>query len=256
MLFASYSFLIFISILFIVYYLIPKKYQWVLLLCASYLFYFFAGPKYLIYIAVTTISTYIVSRKIGNLAQTQSRYLSEHKKELSRDEKKAYREMMKAKMQKWLLLCLFLNFGILAVVKYSNFAIANINYISRAFGGQGNLSFWNLALPMGISFYTFQTMGYIIDIYRGKYPPEKNIFKLALFVSFFPQLVQGPISRFDDLSQALFKEHSFDYKNLSFGLQRIMWGYFKKVVLADRILVAVNTLIKDPETYQRKIGFS
>ncbi|NLJ41840.1 MAG: MBOAT family protein [Clostridiales bacterium] len=250
MLFASYNFIVFISVLFIIYYIIPKKYQWVLLLLASYLFYFFAGPSYLIYIAATTISTYIAGRMIGNIAQSQARYLSEHKKELTRGEKRVYRDRQKSKMWRWLLACLLFNFGILAVVKYSNFVIANINHISKAVGGTGGFSFWNIALPMGISFYTFQTMGYIIDVYRGKYSPEKNIFKLALFVSFFPQLVQGPISRFDDLSQTLFKEHPFEYRNISFGLQRIVWGYFKKVVIADRIMVAVNTLIKDPETYQ------
>lgn len=250
MLFASYNFIIFIFLLFIVYYTIPKKYQWILLLGASYLFYFFAGPKYIIYIATTTISTYITSRAIGNLNKIQTQYLAEHKKQLSRAERRAYRESIKSKMRGWLISCLLLNFGILAVVKYANFAIANINSISRLFGGQGKLSFWDLALPMGISFYTFQAMGYIIDVYRGKYPPEENIFKLALFVSFFPQLVQGPISRFDDLAPTLFKEHSFEYRNVSFGLQRIMWGYFKKVVLADRILVAVNTIIRDPQNYQ------
>ena len=123
---------------------------------------------------------------------------------------------------------MLLNFGILAVIKYANFGIANVNYLLQAFGSGSQISFLKLALPMGISFYTFQTMGYMIDVYRGKYPPEKNIFKLALFVSFFPQLVQGPISRFDDLSETLYKEHDFDYRNVSFGLQRILWGFFKR----------------------------
>jgi D-alanyl-lipoteichoic acid acyltransferase DltB (MBOAT superfamily) len=103
---------------------------------------------------------------------------------------------------------------------------------------------------MGISFYTFQSVGYIVDVYRGKYAPEQNIGKFALFVSFFPQLIQGPISRFDDLSKTLFNEHEFDVKNISFGLQRILWGFFKKLVIADRILIAVNTITKDPENYQ------
>lgn len=180
----------------------------------------------------------------------QSKYITKHKAELSREEKKAYKESIKSKQWKWTLLCLLLNFGILAIIKYTNFFIANVNYISRTFGNGNQLSFWNLALPMGISFYSFQTMGYIIDIYRGKYAPEKNIFKLALFVSFFPQMIQGPISRFDDLSKTLFDKHSFDGRNVSFGLQRIMWGYFKKVVIADRILVAVNTIVRNTETYQ------
>lgn len=250
MLFTSYTFIAFITLLFIIYYVIPKKYQWMLLLGASYLFYSFAGIEYLLYILLTTVSTYVVSRKISKLAQVQSQYLAEHKGELSKEEKKAYKASIKSKQWKWLLFCLLLNFGVLAVLKYTNFAIANINYISNTVGLGTQLSFLKLALPMGISFYTFQTMGYIIDVYRGKYPAERNVFKLALFVSFFPQLVQGPISRFDDLSKTLFQEHSYDSRNVSFGIQRIMWGFFKKMVIADRILVAVNTIIREPETYQ------
>jgi alginate O-acetyltransferase complex protein AlgI len=250
MLFTSYTFIAFIALLFIIYYVIPKKYQWMLLLGASYLFYSFAGVEYLLYILLTTVSTYVVSRKISKLAQVQLQYLTEHKGELSKEEKKAYKASIKSKQWKWLLFCLLLNFGVLAVLKYTNFVIANINYISNAVGIGTQLSFLKLALPMGISFYIFQTMGYIIDVYRGKYPAERNIFKLALFVSFFPQLVQGPISRFDDLSKTLFQEHSYDSRNVNFGLQRIMWGFFKKMVIADRILVAVNTIIRDPETYQ------
>lgn len=250
MLFTSYSFIIFIILLFIIYYLIPKKYQWMLLLGASYAFYSYAGIKFLLYILLTTVSTYVVSLKISKQHQIQSEYLILHKGELSREEKKAYKASIKSVQWKWLLLCLFLNFGVLAVLKYTNFAIANINFISRAIGSERQLSFWKIALPMGISFYIFQTMGYIIDVYRGKYPAERNVFKLGLFVSFFPQLVQGPISRFDDLSQTLFQEHSYNGRNVRFGLQRIMWGYFKKMVIADRILVAVNTIIHDTDTYQ------
>jgi alginate O-acetyltransferase complex protein AlgI len=255
MLFTSYSFIIFIILLFVVYYLIPKKYQWMLLLGASYLFYSFAGVKYLLYIMLTTVSTYLVSRKISSLQRVQAEYLIQHKGELSKEEKKAYKASIKSKQWKWLLVCLILNFGVLAVIKYTNFAIANINFITQALGSERQLSFWKIALPMGISFYTFQTMGYIIDVYRGKYPSEKNIFKLALFVSFFPQVIQGPISRFDDLSQTLFQGHSYNSRNINFGLQRIMWGFFKKLVLADRMLVAVNTIIRDPDKYQGAFVF-
>ncbi len=250
MLFTSYSFIIFLVLLFVIYYVIPRKYQWGLLLVASYIFYSFAGVKYLLYILLTTISTYVVSRKISKLQEIQADYLIKHKGELLKEEKKAYKASMKSKQRKWLLICLLLNLGVLAVVKYTNFAITNINFISKALGSGTQLSFWKIALPLGISFYTFQTMGYIIDVYRGKYPLEKNIFKLALFVSFFPQLIQGPISRFDDLSQTLFQEHSYNSKNVSFGVQRILWGFFKKLVLADRILVAVNAIIRDTDTYQ------
>ena len=250
MLFTSYNFIIFIFVIFFVYYLIPKKYQWMLLLFASYLFYGLVDIKYLFYIITTTASAYFIGIKFNKLHQIQSDFLKENKETISREEKKKFKANIKERKWKFLLFCLLLNFGILAITKYTNFTIENINYMLTSFGSEKRLSFWTIALPMGISFYTFQTMSYIIDVYREKHSAERNFFKLALFVSFFPQLVQGPISRFDDLSKTLFKEHSFDYNNVKFGLQRILWGLFKKMVLADRILVAVNTLIRNPENYK------
>ena len=250
MLFTSYSFIIFITLLFIIYYIIPKKYQWVLLLIASYIFYSFAGLNFLAYIFLATISTHFFSIKIGNLYDVQLRYLSDNKAELSKAEIKEYKSTNKAARWKWLLSCLLLNFGVLAFAKYTNFTINNINSILDTIGSQKQLGFLDIALPMGISFYTFQSMGYIIDVYRGRFEPERNPFKLALFVSFFPQLIQGPISRFDDLSETLFEEHSLDGKNISYGLIRILWGYFKKMVIADRMLVGVNAIIQNPDIYQ------
>ena len=250
MLFASYGFILFITVLFVVYYLIPRRHQWKLLLGASYLFYYFSGPENLLYIFFTSLSTYMVAVKIDAIQKNQALFLAANSGRLSREERKAYRALVKSQQRKWLLLCLILNFGVLAVTKYTNFTIANINSVLRTVGSGTQLSFWSLALPMGISFYTFQTMSYIIDVYRGKHPAESNFFKLALFTSFFPQLVQGPISRFDNLSKTLYNEHSFDIQNVNRGLQRIMWGFFKKVVLADRILVAVNTIIRNPDIYQ------
>lgn len=245
MLFTSHNFVIFLILLFIIYYLIPKKFQWILLLTASYIFYFFAGNWYLTYILFTTVSTYFVSLKLNQLSVRQSGYLKERKDFLTREEKKEYKAAVKTKRFRWLLLCLFLNFGILGILKYTDFAIYNINMIFNQ-----ELSFFQFILPLGISFYTFQSMGYIIDVYREKYPAEKNMGKLALFISFFPQLIQGPISRFDDLKETMFKKHEYNQTNITFGLTRILWGYFKKMVVADRILIAVNTIIGDPDKYQ------
>lgn len=250
MLFTSYEFILFIVILFALYYILPKRFQWVLLLIASYVFYSFAGLGYLAYILTTTFSTYFVSRRIGLLHTVQSDYLRENKAELSREERKAYKAQMKKKQRMWLVICMVLNFGILAVIKYSDFTILNINSVFDLLNVDKNLPVLGFVLPLGISFYTFQTMGYIIDVYRDKYPYEKNIFRLALFISFFPQLIQGPISRFDDLKETLFNRHFFDTKAISFGLQRILWGFFKKLVVADRLLVAVGTIIRNPEEYQ------
>ncbi len=250
MLFVSYGFVAFVALVVLIYYLFPKHCQWCWLLFASYVFYYIASPFYLIFIAVTTVSTWAVSLQLERIQQTQTAYIKEHKATLSREEKKQYKARMKARMWQWLLFCLVLNIGILAVLKYTNFAIANFNGILAMLNTGTQLSFLSLVLPMGISFYTFQTMGYIIDVYRGTSPAERNLGKLALFVSFFPQLVQGPISRFRDLSRTLYGPHHFDSRVVAYGLYRILWGYFKKVVVADRILTAVNTIIQNPETYQ------
>lgn len=250
MLFTSYSFIGFMAVLLLAYYLVPKKCQWPLLLAASYIFYFLAGAGYLIYILVTTLTVYFAARMIDKNAGRQSDYLKEHKTELSKEEKKAYKEKQRKVRLRWMILCLLLNLGILAVVKYTNFFIFNVNGIIKAFGGTAQLSFITLALPMGISFYTFQAVGYLIDVYRGTVPAEKNPFRFALFVSFFPQLIQGPISRFGDLAKTLFEKHPFDSRTVCYGLQRVLWGYFKKLVVADRILAGVSTIIGDAGAYQ------
>ena len=246
MLFTSYEFVAFLALVFVLFYTVPKKFQWVLLLLASYGFYYIADPRYLLFILVTTISTYFLSVKISDINQETESYIKEHKKELSREEKKAYKGKMKARKWNWLLLCLIFNIGILSVTKYTNFVIVNIDNL---LGGNGVLSPVDMIVPMGISFYTFQSMGYIIDVYRGKQEAQRNPFKLALFVSFFPQLVQGPISRYGDLAPTLFAEHKFDGKTVSYGIMRMLWGYFKKMVIADRLLSAVTTLVQNTEVY-------
>lgn len=255
MLFTSYSFIGFVALLLLVYYLIPKKYQWILLLLASYIFYYIAGPVFLIYILITTVTTYFTALRIEKNADRQSEYLKAHKEELSKEDRKLYKEKQKAIRSRWKVLCILINIGILAAAKYTNFIIANVNDILGAFGWGEKISFVNMILPLGISFYTFQSLGYLIDCYRGTIRAEKNLFKYALFVSFFPQLIQGPISRFADLAKTLYAQHQFDAKAVSYGLQRVLWGFFKKLVIADRILVGVNTIIGDIDTYHGAYAF-
>ncbi len=131
---------------------------------------------------------------------------------------------------------------LLAVTGVNLFVLWLLKYTDLLFDG--------LMIPLGISFYTFQALSYLIDVYRGTEKAEKNIGKVALFAGFFPQLIQGPISRYSDLSKTLFEEHRFSWNEVSLGLQRILWGYFKKLVIADRILAAVQTLLLQPETYR------
>lgn len=127
--------------------------------------------------------------------------------------------------------CAIINFGILAVLKYRNFAVENVNQLLGTSFAQGKL-----LLPLGISFYTFQSMGYLIDVYRGKYAPDRN----PLFVSFFPQILQGPIGRYDRLGAQLFGHRTFSLTRIERGAQKMLWGYFKKIVIADWAGVIVN----------------
>lgn len=253
MLFTSGQFILFLVITVILYYLVPKKLQWIMLLLANAVFYFVAGIEGFIFIGATIISTYLISLKIDKVNSDEKQQIKENKGVWSREEKKVYKERMKKKRGRWLILGLVFNFGILAVLKYANFVITNTNDIF--FGGAEKLQLVDLFVPLGISFYTFQIMGYLIDLYYGKYKAERNICKLALFTSFFPQLIQGPISRFGDLSKTLYEEHPLDWSNIRLGLERILWGYFKKLVIADRMLIAVKALIGNTEKYTGAYAF-
>lgn len=250
MLFTSYEFIVFCIIVLVLYYICPKKLQWAFLLLASYVFYFLANPVYLIYIGITTATVWLAGLFLQKKRDGFQREFAAKKGGLSREERKRIKAAQQKKERRILLAGLLWNLGILAVVKYTNFGIANINGFLHAVGAGQRLSFVNIIVPMGISFYTFQSLGYLIDVYRGKYGAERNLFRFALFVSFFPQLVQGPISRFDDLAKTLYAPHRLDWRKLSFGLQRVLWGFFKKLVIADRMLIAVNAIIRNPETYQ------
>lgn len=256
MLFTSHEFIMFVAVIFILYYIIPKKCQWMILLLASYIFYFIAGPEYLIYIMATTITVYFSAIQIQKNIDRQKLYIKEHNGELSKEEKLNYKNLQKRIRSRWKVGCIVFNIGILAFAKYTNFLISNINILLNAVGKSDRLSFISIAVPLGISFYTFQSISYLIDVSRETVKAEKNIFKLALFVSFFPQLTQGPISRFGDLSKTLYGEHKFNIKNVTYGFQRVLWGFFKKLVVADRILVGVITIIGDYNKYNGIYAFA
>ncbi len=240
--FTSFTFVLFAALVICLYYLAPGKLQWMVLLAASYFFYLYSGTSYLFFILFTTATTYLATILMARNLEKQDAYLALHKQDLSREEKKEFKARTKKTNKIFLIACLVLNFGILAICKASLLKpVAGLLQESR-------FSFLSLGLPLGISFYMFQSMGYLVDVYWGTAKAEKNPAKLALFVSFFPQLIQGPISKFSDLAPQLFAARKFDGKTLSFGLQRILWGFFKKMVIADRIAVAIGTLRGDAYT--------
>lgn len=260
MFFTSYKFIGFVILLVALYYVLPKKAKWPLLLLGSYVFYFFAGWKCLFYIAGVTVITYVAGLLISKNKKSADARFSEMKaleksgsgspEEVGKEARKRFKEAQKKKRRHIMAIGITLALLILAVVKYTNFTIHNINGILSAFHAPKRINFLTIALPMGISFYTFQAVGYVIDVYRDRHEAQKNFFKYALFVGFFPQLVQGPISRYGDLSKELFTPHTFKGRVLERGLQRVIWGYFKKLVIADRILPAVNTMIDSPENFK------
>ncbi len=252
--FASYQFILFLLILFLIYYCVPKRCQWVILLVSGFLFYFSAGAWYPVFILITSVTVYGTGRKLGALDRELEEYRFKIKQgEIpapSREERKAFKAAVNRRKKRCMLICLFVNVGILAVVKYTNFALENVNALLEWSGNSARFDAErDIILPMGISFYTFQAVGYLLDVYWNKCVPQKNFFKFTLFVSFFPQLIQGPISRYGDLSETLYQEHRFDWKQVRFGLERMLWGYFKKMVIADRISVAVIAMMEDWKYY-------
>jgi D-alanyl-lipoteichoic acid acyltransferase DltB (MBOAT superfamily) len=230
----SLIFFLFLGIISVVYFLIPKRYQWIVLLLGSYVFYLYSDVRLIIYILFSTCTSFFGAKLIEKRA-----FLAPDKSNPD--------ELLTAKIakQKKLILIsvLILNFAILAYFKHLE---AWIGYTNTALGLVGaDFSFDNvsLILPLGISFYTFQSMGYLIDVYRGKVEADKNIAKYGLFVSFFPQLIQGPISRYDELAHQFFAPHKFDAIRAKHGIMLMLWGLFKKLVIADRIAIITKAIL-------------
>ena len=224
MLFNSLQFVLFLPIIIIGYFLIPPKFRWILLLASSYYFYMCWRADYIILIIFSTLIDYYAARRME-------------------------RHTEKKRRKKYLLLSLFTNLGLLGTFKYFNFFSDNINTAFEHFNISTQLPVLHLLLPVGISFYTFQTLSYSIDVYHGKIKAEKHLGHFALYVSFFPQLVAGPIERFDRLSPQLKTKQTFSYENMANGLRLILYGLFIKMVIADNISVYIEQIYSSPLSY-------
>ena len=220
------------------YYVCPGRLRWVLLLLASYAYYAVSGVGALPFILLTTLSTWAGALFISRIAEKSKAEIKARKAELDAAGKKALKAAAKKRQRIVFWLVLLLNFGVLAALKYS--APVTALFSMEPLG-------W--LLPLGISFYTFQSMGYLIDVYNGKYAPEQNPAKFALFVSFFPQLIQGPIARFDQLGRQLTEPHRFDLRNIQSAALLMLWGFFKKKVIADRALPLVAEVFENQGAY-------
>lgn len=225
MLFNSLSFAVFLPIVFILYWSFPHRFRWIVLLISSYYFYMSWNVKYVALILVTTLISYGTALCI---AKTDNR---KHKK-------------------MYLALAAIISLGILFFFKYFNFFQENVLAVLNMFAIKLHPATLDLLLPVGISFYTFQTLSYVIDVYRGKVTAERHFGKYATFISFFPQLVAGPIERTSNLLPQINAAHYFDYKKASYGMKLMVWGFFKKIVIADVLAVYVDKVYSTPHAFK------
>jgi len=225
MLFNSLEFLVFFPIVVAFYFLLPDRFRWILLLIASYYFYMCWNYKYVVLLLFTTIVCYVCAIWI---------YKSKNR---------SFRIFLLV-----FTLCVYL--GTLFFFKYFNFFGNTLNVIFQRFNIFYRIPSYQYLLPVGISFYTFQALSYTIDVYRGNIDPEYHLGKFALFKSFFPQLVAGPIERAGHMLPQFSKKHKFDYANIRDGVALSLWGFFKKVVIADRVSEYVNIVYNNPHSYE------
>lgn len=243
--FISLYFLLFVAVVITVYFVTPKRFRWIVLLVASYIFYLVNDLRAVAFIVLTTLSTYLATRLMKSWTEKQKNLFSEKDQEWLDANKKDFQKQLKKKKKLLLIFTLLFNFGILFMLKYfSTLADGFANLIGVTPLGL------EILLPLGISFYIFQSISYLVDVYWGKVDPEKNIFKFAVFISFFPQLIQGPISRYNQLAPQLLNGNDFKLQNLKSGLLLMLWGYFKKLVIADRANILYESIMQNYAVYQ------
>lgn len=231
----SFRFIAFVVILIPLYFVLPKKYQRAVLLCASMLFYLTGGIKGCIYITITICSQYMIALILEKRNVRMTAELAET--ETDPDKKKEIKKRFSASKKRLIFLSVFINLGLLFFLKYIDGTIGKINSLLGT-----NIKPFGLLVPLGLSYYTFKSIGYVVDVARGRIHAQRNILKLTLFISYFPALVQGPIDRYENLADQLYAEHKFDYERFCFGLQRMLWGYMKKLILAERAAVIIQTI--------------
>ncbi len=223
MLFNSYPFLVFFVVVTSLYFIIPYGKRWLLLLLASCYFYMAFVPVYILILGFTIVIDYIAGIQI---------------------------EKAKGRRRKlFLIISLIANIGVLVFFKYFNFINFNLTFLLKSFSWNNPLPYLSILLPIGLSFHTFQAMSYTIEVYRGNHPAEKHFGIYALYVMFYPQLVAGPIERPQNILYQFREKHNFNYNLVTSGLKLATWGLFKKVVIADRLSVVVDSVYNHPQNF-------
>ncbi len=224
MLFNSFEFIVFFAVVTTLYFLLPVKWRWFMLLAASCIFYMFFIPVYILILVATIVIDYFAGIYIEKSVGKRRRYL--------------------------LIISLLSNIGILAFFKYCNFFIDNFNTITQVLHWNYSINLLQIILPIGLSFHTFQAMSYTIEVYRGNQKAERHFGIYALYVMYYPQLVAGPIERPQNLLHQFHTPHQFNTALASSGLKQILIGFFKKMVIADNLAVFVNQVYDNPSGYE------
>src|SRR4030066_714116 len=223
MLFNSFSFLIFFPTVTVLYFLIPHRYRWFFLLTASCIFYMAFIPIYILVLALTIVIDYTAGLLI---------------------------EKAEGEKRRWfLIMSIVSTCGVLFIFKYFNFFNANLSQLARFLHWNYSIESLSLILPIGLSFHTFQSLSYVIEVYRGNFKAERHFGIYALYVMFYPQLVAGPIERPGNLLHQFYEKHTYDDQRAMDGLKLMLWGFFKKVVIADKLALIVDQVYQDPPQF-------
>ncbi len=240
----SLQFIVFCIILTVIYFILPGSWQWILLLGFSIWFYTRSGYAALLFLLVAAMASYAAGLWMERELERSRQQISACE---DRTQKAQVREASRRRRRRAFILLCFLIFGIWVVTKYSSMILNTIApLLSPEASGRGKTLLDQLIVPLGISFYTFNCAGYVIDVSRKKYPAEHNPLRFLLYVSFFPHIIQGPFSRFDRLGRTLFAPHRFDWDRMAAGLSRMLYGYCEKLLVADKLAPTVNAVMANP----------
>ena len=238
-------FFILLCVLVIIYNCVSVRLRrWVMLIFSYIVFYAISG-KLVLYLIFSTLSVHHIGLWIASVQNEAYEQL----KSVEKENKKNIKDKYKNKQLGIMAFAVILHVGILAVLKYTPFAVNNINNIFNLFGSSFSIEAPNFLVPIGISFYTLQAVSYLFDVYRRKIPADKNIMRLAMFMSFFPQIMEGPICRYTETAESLWQADRTSYRNLIAGFQRILFGVMKKLVIADRLNLLIKNVFLEYEKY-------
>lgn len=236
---------IFLPLTIIIYNLLPQKHRWKLLLGASYLFFWSISGKLLAYLIFTTVCIHDFGLWFSAIQSERDEILKNTEKE----KRKQIKEETQKKQRKAMLLAALSQVAILVIVKYSTFLGTNLNSLLKLLNIPIQFKVYTFLIPIGISFYTLQAVSYIVDVYKEKIKAERSFGKLALYMSFFPQIMEGPISRYSEIADQLWKCEKVTYHSLTYGLQRMLFGLMKKMVIADRVNLFIIKVFNDYMCY-------